>query len=245
MKVILIIALACVASAAALSGFQKASDYNGLKRQILSNIYTAGARSDVIDLADPLNLNDTTLNLETSIFTGVASLVGGIVTGGSNLVDDIAVNLLTLKLTITLDLTTGRIVGAYTVAGEAVGQDGVHHTVSGTGGLDATINNFQLTATGTLRVNIITNRASIVNLDTQRLSFESVNLGATGALVDGVPVDWEAVNADAKNEFDTIYAEKKDEILGEVQGAVNEVLGEYTLAELIDLITGSGKARLH
>jgi len=235
MKVMLILALACIAGATA---FQKASDYNGLKRQILSNIYTAGARSDVIDLADPLNLNDTTLNLDASIFRGVVSLVGGIVTGGSNLVDDIAVNLLTLKLTITLDLSTGRIVGAYTIAGEAVGQDGVSHVVSGTGGVDATINGFKLTATGTLRVNIITNKASIVNLDTQRLSFDSVALGATGALVDGIPVDWDAVNADAKNEFDRVYAEKKDEILDEIEAAVNEILGEYTLAELIDLITG-------
>jgi len=247
MKAILIIALACVASAAALGGFQKATTYNGLKRQILNNVYAqAGVRSDVIDIEDPLHLNDTTLELTEDIFTGIVTLVGGTATGGSGLVDDVAVNLLTLKLTISIDLPAGRLTGAYTIAGEAIGEDGVHHVVQGAGEIDASIAGFKLDATATLAVNLISNRASIKNLDTQALEFASVQLSATGATVDNEPVDWEAVTADAKAEFDRIYAANKTTILQKITDAINEVLGQYTLAELIDLINGGSKAaRLH
>lgn len=234
-------ALACVASAATINGraTTEPESFKQLKRQIMSNVYSRLSRGSVIPpFDDPHKLNDTTLNFNNELLVGTVSLVNGVANGLSTLVDDIGVNLITLKITVDVTLTRAQLTGQYTAAGEANLPSSGLHLVQGAGDLDASIEGLVLHATATLGVNLITNRASVKNLAVD-LSFTGVHAVATGANVDGAPVDWEAVNQDAMTVWADIWLNYQSTIEDEAEKAINEVLHAYTLAELIDLITGA------
>ena len=98
-----------------------------------------------------------------------------------------------------------------------------------------------LKLTATLFPNLITNKLSIRLLGVSELVFGSlsVDLGA-GFLVDETPVDWAAWSAGIKDAWDTEFAANHDVMVEKARNAANNVIGNYTLDELLELIEGIG-----
>jgi hypothetical protein len=154
---------------------------------------------------------------------------------------------LLLTATVTLDLVDFDITTAYSgVTGWIDATPLRQETLpsgdfEGQGDARITAKNVHVEARATLLINLIGNKVSLRTLTVSSLSFDDMTLDfGPEYLLNGEPVNWTELSANFKTNFDADFAASNAAIVEKFRLAANVVIGEYTLAELIELIGNIG-----
>jgi hypothetical protein len=227
MKIILVLAaLACVASAAPSSELSK-QIIEGLAARLLPAF------------EHELLLNKTEIVLENSLASGVVSLDGGKVINLDTLTDTLKLNILALTLKGEVTVPLVQLTGQYT-ADVLLALSTGEQKVVGAGPLDASATDALLTIDAKLGLNIITQIVSVKTLNFVA-SIKTALIIAEGALANGEPIDNEAVSKDLPGRIDEYFANHGAEFNVEVLEVVNKVLATHTLAEWLEIL---GQSRI-
>jgi len=99
----------------------------------------------------------------------------------------------------------------------------------------------EIQGSATLFINIIGNKVTlrILNLDTVSFGTVEIDLGA-GFIIAGAPVDWATWSAGFPNNWATDFLANKEPATEKIRESANNIIGQFTLQELIDLIGGGG-----
>jgi len=210
-----------------------------------------GIRQDCEPTPDPNILPPNNVNLSLTpvleIFEG-SSHEGAVLTGASGITTDIQIILITLTLHIELTIpsldieATGAQATGYLDGRpltclpsgnfSAVGDDGKAH-----------ISNLYVDARATLFINLITNKVNIRLLTVNSFRFDDIclDLGPNFRIA-GEAVDFVDFCENFKSRFDVEYANAaiRDPVIEKIRGAANNIVGKFTIDELIDLIGGGG-----
>jgi len=170
-----------------------------------------------------------------------------VATGLSTLHYNIDINALLLTASFEVTITQVGLDTTYTnaegyVDARPLGSDTVpagNFTGSGTAKLTAS--GVHAKGRGSLWINIIGNKVTLNSLTLEIVNFDTLtlDLGAT-LTIGGSPVDWATWSQNIKANFDRDFAANKNEVVDKVRLAANNIIGQYTLAELIELIGGGG-----
>jgi len=243
MKLVLLVALACIA----LSSIDAKSMLNGKRagfelKDIIAKTVAHGivrkmvqdnAKAPVLpELEDPFPIENAELDLGSLDVEGLSGLIAlrdGEATGTSFIVDDLAIAItIPARITYKLNARTLRAVGQYEVTD--VNLEGLHF--HGAGRLDAEIVNPFGQAIVRVTINLITNRFVVNSVDLD-VAFDDVKGEAEGLLFNGEPVDWEAVNEDAQAYWDDFWATNEGEIEASVKALLVELLKDCKITDLI------------
>jgi len=200
-------------------------------------MYAKNARAPVLPpFDDPLEVENAELDLaglDLEGITGFVALRDGEVTGLSSIVDNLAIAVtIPARLTYTLTGQVFRARGVYEANVDIDNEEGVAK-FEGAGNLDAEVDGFKLTAIVRIVVNLITNRFTVSSAEIPRLEFDSVKGEAEGLTFNGEPVDWEAVNEDAKQFFDEFWGENQGTIEISVRDLLRELLKDCKITDLV------------
>jgi len=170
-----------------------------------------------------------------------------VATGLSTLHYNIDINAILLTASFEVNITTVTVQSTYTGAegyidarplSAATAPQG-NFTGSGPASLSAS--GVRAKGRGSLWVNIIGNKVTLNTLTLEIVTFDNLSLDLGSTLtVGGQPVDWAAWSQNIKSNFDTDFAANKNGVTDKVRLAANNIIGQYTLLELIELIGGGG-----
>jgi len=156
---------------------------------------------------------------------------------------DINVILLTAQFTVTLE--TIKIDSTYEASGWIDARPIPQGTIpsgnfTGSGIVEVEATGIEIDGSATLFINIIGNKVSIriLNLDTVKFGTVKVNLGEFN--IAGANVDWAEWSSGFVANWDRDFAQFHSQAVEKIRQAANVIVGQYTLAELIDLIGGGG-----
>jgi len=236
---LVILALACAASAANFRGIQRGTFKNVQLEQLKQRIGKTLVKALLPDLPAKLELDDTTIALDTSLLTGEVTLNNGQVNGLDTLSDTIVLNLLTLTAKGDVNIETVQVTGSYEAQGELNLNEGTFD-VKGAGEVDVTIEKIKVKSLSIkIAINLITSKISVSALSLTP-SIGAASGGATGATANGQPIDWAAVGSDAPSAVDEFWAKNGVKFTEEIRAIVNELIKDLTLQDIIDIIGGIG-----
>lgn len=199
---------------------------------------------DPLESPGPSNIN-VTLDPIAKLLEG--SIRGDLVaTGLSTLRYNIDINALLLTAVFELELATVDVTTTYDVSGYVDARPLSAETVpqgnlTGKGDARIQATGLKLQGSASLFINIIGNKVTVSRLVLNTVQFTTLRLdfGQT-LIIGGSPVDWATWSNNIKVNFDRDFAANKNAITDKVRLAANNIVGQYTLAELIDLISGGG-----
>jgi len=208
-----------------------------IAQHMASEMKAKDTRSPVLpELDDPLEVENAELELAGLDVEGLSGLVAfrdGQITGLSTVVDDLQIGL-TIPARITYKLVTGSLQarGQYEANVEAVNETHVN-TFIGAGFAEGRVEKPDFEIEVRIVVNLITNRFTVSSVDIKKLQFDEVEGIAEGLLYNGEPVDWEAVNQDAKEFFDDFFRENEVAIEAAVKQLLADLLKDCKITDLI------------
>jgi len=259
MKVFVLLAIICLGTALALP------DSRELKQEIFNRFFVklgakhgyklglnsrplSDARFPVLPalpLPDPLPIPDWSFELPDNDITVEleASLANGALEGLTSWTDDLKLNILTQRVIYSADIKSVKLTGDYT------GRCEVNFIIpifpfsaSGNGELFANIDGSHFDVGFNLAVNLTTTRVYVKNV-ALNLRFDKASMFLENAKYMGYDVSWDVLNGQMKPVFDETWAALKpssEQLLTEV---LNEIVGQYTLAEIIEFIINIGKPK--
>jgi len=205
-----------------------------LRSQIISKL---GSRLAILPpFDDPLRLNDTVVELDKENVKGEIGIKNVVVNGLSTLEENLQLNLITLVFSETIKLPFASASGQYNadVTATNIPEIGTIQ-IGGHGAFSGHIINLNIRVGGRLKIKPVTGKVSVINL-TLAVSFDEFEANGENAAINGEPIDWAIANPLIKPIFDEIFEKHNAEIVAIVQDILNEFLGQFTLAELIEII---------
>lgn len=185
---------------------------------------------------DPLLVENAELDLAGLDVEGLSGMVAfrdGQVTGLSTVVDDLQIGL-TIPARLTYKIFTGTLQARGQYEADVTSVNETHtNTFVGAGFAEGRVERPEAEVEVRIVVNLITNRFTVSSVDIKKVQFEEVEGIAEGLLYNGEPVDWEAVNADAKEFFDTFFRENEAEIEAAVKQLLADLLKDCKITDLI------------
>lgn len=137
-----------------------------------------------------------------------------------------------ILLTATFDVTIAKVSGTATYKADGYidarpfSQGTIpsgNFTGSGAGAVSAT--NVKLHGSASLWVNVIGNKVTITILNLSTISFDSISVDlGSDFIIAGSPVDWAALSAGLKANFDREFAANKQEIQRRIRLAANRIV---------------------
>jgi len=194
-----------------------------------------------LPLPDPLPIPDISFELPEDFgMTLAASLSNGAVEGLSTWKDDLALNILTQRVTYKADIKSVKLSGTHTFFSEFIFV--VPLISSANGALLATVDGSHFDVGFTLAVNFTTTRVYVKNVAIN-LGFDQASYFAENAKFIEIDVNWDVVNGQIKPVFEQTWNMYKPGMEGLLTDVLNEVVGRYTLAEIIQFIINIGKPK--
>jgi hypothetical protein len=199
---------------------------------------------------DPLTVEEGNINVTVTkpileLFVG-SYQNGGVANGLSSLYYEYTINLITMGFTVTAGLSADIKGDKYNAEGmvdatpfsDAVVPSG---PLSGSGSYYGAIKDGYVAASGTILVNLISNRISLSKLEISEISFTSLEANAGDLTIGDKKIDWVDWNANIKENFDAEWATKGGDFTEIVRKeVVNTYLGQFTLAEFLEMIGETG-----
>ncbi|CAL8109730.1 unnamed protein product [Orchesella dallaii] len=199
---------------------------------------------DPLERPGPDSIN-VTLDPIAKLLEG--SIRGDIVaTGLSTLHYNVDINALLLTATFELTLAQVDVTTTYEATGYVDARPLAAETVpqgnfTGSGNARIQASGLKVQGSASLFVNIIGNKVTVSRLVLNTVEFTTLRLDLGAQfLIGGSPVDWTTWSDNIKANFDRDFAANKNAVVDKVRLAANNIVGQYTLAELIDLISGGG-----
>jgi len=200
---------------------------------------------DPLNSPGPGNLN-VTLDPLAKIDEG--STRGNIIAVGlSTLAYKVDINALLLTASFELSISTvNATADSYSATGyldaRPIREETIpsgNFTGSGAGRVGGT--NGKVSGSASLFINIIGNKVTVSRLVLNTVSFDSINIDLGASFrIGGKAVDWAQLSANLKANFDQDFNANKNAITDKVRLAANNIISQYTLLELIDLIGDGG-----
>jgi hypothetical protein len=252
MKVFVALAIICLGSTFAIP------DVREIKQEILNNFIAklkakhpvsaklSDARFPVLPplpLPDPLVIPDWSFELPENDIGAVlaASMRNGALEGLTDWSDDLKLNLLTQRVTYNGDLKSVKLSADHSFKA-SIPYIIIDLTASAEGALLAQVDGAHFDVGFTLAVNLTTTRVYVKNV-VLNLGFDSATYFAENAEFVDVPINWDLVNEYVKLAFDANWAVWKPDLENVLTQVLNEIVGRYTLAEIIEFIIGIGKPK--
>jgi len=204
-------------------------------------------------IADPLTVDAGAINVSITapifeIFEG-SRHEGGVANGlGNGLYYSYTINVLTLSFDVSATITAD-------IAGEAYNAEGTIDAspftaavvpsgpMSGAGAYSGEIVDGKIEATGSILVDLISNKISLWAMEITEISFTKLAAFAGGLVIGDVTIDFEDWNANIKANFDAEWQIHGKDFTDRVRKEVlNTYLGQYTLAEFLEIIGETGTA---
>jgi len=199
---------------------------------------------------DPIYLEPGPVNITINEAPGkiIVEIVVGSVHGGSTaeghskIVTEITYNALTQVISYKVDIASIKISGIGLAASGQINADPFRQVTipsgpfTANGAFSASATGFHAAGRVGILVNLITNRVSCRFIEVNELSWDQVAVDLGTFTSAGQTIDWPAWNAAFKTNFFNDWAMGKDGILERARVPVNEILGQYTLAELLELL---------
>jgi len=241
MKVlILVAALIAVASSASLNAGHVRIIKDGMKRVIINKLVGGGVDGILPPFDDPLKLNDTKVDFDElglSLANGWVAIAEAVVEGLSSVEDQLELNLVQLTLSGSAKCESAKI--ATKVEADAV----IHLPISledraltaETGAtFGGSVNTFSITGIfAKLHVNLITDRATISDLDANVHFDGPIHVEGSKILWDGVEPEWEQVNLDLPAFIADLIENHRPEILAIATDIINTVLKDIPISTII------------
>jgi len=172
---------------------------------------------------------------------------GGLdMSGHSGLTTDVQVNIITLTATFDVQLPDlhvlihGHKVDGYLDLRPLTCIPSGNFSGEGTGEYIAHVGGLHVAGSATLFINLISNKVSIRLLSVSTFTFDTLcmDLGPNFTIGGSTP-DWTALCANVKPEFDAEWANAaiRNAVVEKFRVGANVIVGQYTLEELIDLIS--------
>ncbi|CAG7732315.1 unnamed protein product [Allacma fusca] len=228
MKAVILVALACFASALAVP---RPESLEVARAAIKNGPIIQGI---IPELNQTIVLEDVTLEIDATNLKGVFSLFGGVVTELNSLSDDLSLDILRLTIEGNVLVPLVKLTGRFDILGQILLNSGLHE-LSGAGDLTVTGTGITAYIHVKLRLTILL-KVQISTL-TVNPSIVSCEGSAPGARSDGEQVDINQLCVGIDVRLQEEWAVQGPTILADVIEAVNEFLKDLTLQDLIDLIT--------
>jgi len=198
-------------------------------------------------IESPMQVNATNFTADSPLMKGEAGLDECWVHGLDKLEDTFFFNLITLVLRGNLNLPWVNILANYFAQAEIYLSNGTNIVVTGKGELDFAADFLSVTdARIAFRVNLVTGKISVDNVDALAVSLLGCVIVTTGDSANGNPIDWVETCKSASGPDGFIaqfWPIHKVPFCEEIKDLANEVIGDLTLQDLIDIIGGSGGSR--
>lgn len=199
------------------------------------------------DTPDPLPIEPGAINVTVGPFLTIEEggwQYGAVATGLSGLVTEISYNAVLQQISFKVSLPAAHIKGdRYTATGSLDVTPLRPETIpagtfTGDGSFEGSVENFVIEGKANILVNLITNRVNLRSVVVDKLDFSAVFVELGGLIANGAPFDFDAWNAVFRTNFfaDWNTPAIKNGLLSKVQVYGNEVLSQYTLAELLEII---------
>lgn len=199
------------------------------------------------DTEDPMVIEPGPIDITVDPFLVIdidSEQFGAIATGLSGLETEVSYNAILQQISFKVTLPYAHIVGDRYKATGSINAAPIRPVTipsgpfNGDGKFEASVNDFVIEGKANILVNLITNRVNLRSVTVAQLSFSKVFAELGGFNINGAPMDFDAWNAVFKTNFDADFNTPaiKNEILEKVKIFGNEILGQYTLAELLAII---------
>jgi len=169
-----------------------------------------------------------------------------VATGLSTLHYSVDINALLLTASFELQLATVDVTTTYEASGYVDARPLSADTVpqgnfTGRGNARIQSTGLNLKGSASLFINIIGNKVTVSRLVLNTVEFTTLRLDlGTEFIIGGQPVNWANWSDNIKQRFDADFAANKNAVVDKVRLAANNIVGQFTLAELIDLINNGG-----
>jgi len=163
-------------------------------------------------------------------------------TGVSLVEANVDINAIALQLTLEISIPSIEVHTTYSSEGWIDARPLRQVTVpsgnfTGSGPVYVYATNIKVEADATLFINIIGNKVSIRILDIKTIQFGEVKVNLGTFVIAGETINWDTWSSGFVNNFNADWAAEKEAATEKIRAAANNVIGELTLQDLIDIIT--------